>query len=60
MGCGLWVVGKEQGVGESKSSGTSGSESPTSMIQRETKLSGGGSSTRDRRRRHSIDTPPTP
>lgn len=46
----LWVVGKGQGVGESKSSETSGSQSPTSMIQGqgETKLS--GSCTRDRRR----------
>lgn len=44
----LWVVGKGHGVGENKSSETScSSQSPTSMIQGETK-----SFTRDRR--HSI------
>lgn len=47
----LWVVGKGNGIGEAKSSETSGSShSPTSMIRGEVKIS--PSTTRDRR--HSI------
>ncbi|KAL8115875.1 hypothetical protein AgCh_022389 [Apium graveolens] len=47
----LWVVGKGNGIGESKNSETSGSShSPTSMIHGEVKIS--PSTTRDRR--HSI------
>ncbi|KAG8375435.1 hypothetical protein BUALT_Bualt10G0099700 [Buddleja alternifolia] len=47
----LWIVGKGFGNGENKSSETSGSsQSPTSMIQGETKSSGSSS----RNRRHSI------
>lgn len=47
----LWVVGKGNGIGEGKSSETSGSsQSPTSMIHGEVKTS--PSTTRDRR--HSI------
>ncbi|KAI3468349.1 hypothetical protein Pfo_025012 [Paulownia fortunei] len=47
----LWIVGKGLGNGENKSSETSASsQSPTSMIQGETKSSGSSS----RHRRHSI------